>query len=355
MNETETRAGPVTGRRLAAVETITEIAAIPGADAIVRARIRGWDVVVKKGDFQPGDPCVYFEVDSMLDVADERFAFLAPRGVRTDLDGHRGHVLRTVKLRGQYSQGLALPLSGFSELAGLPPGADVTERLAVVKWDPPLPAELAGQARGVRPSWIPATDEERIQNLAEILACPAAWVATEKIDGTSMTVYVDPESDAEGVCSRNLDLLPAADNTLWRLARENDLHARLREAFPGQRAALQGEVYGSGIQGNPLKLRDQRFAAFTLRVGGPEIPRMEWPSLALELSVPLRPEFSFPQTVDQALAEVDGMTSAISRDRPAEGVVWRAADRATVQLPDGQLVRASFKVISNRFLLKHQL
>jgi RNA ligase (TIGR02306 family) len=349
-----TTAPPSATRRLATVETITEITPIPGADAIVRARIRGWDVVVKIGEFQPGDRCVYFEVDSMLDVDDERFAFLAPRGVRTDVDGHRGHVLRTVKLRGQYSQGLALPQSGFPELAGADPGDDVTATLGVLKWDPPLPAELAGQVRGPRPGWIPATDEERIQNLAAILACPADWVATEKIDGTSMTIYVDPESGVDGVCSRNFDLLPVADNTLWQLAREHRLHARLAESFPGQRAVLQGEVFGAGIQGNPLRLRDHRFAAFTLRGPGGEIPRGDWPAWVHDLSVPVRDDLVFPTTVDQALAEVDGLRSAVAPDRPAEGVVWRAADRATVQPADGPPVRASFKVISNRFLLKHQ-
>jgi RNA ligase (TIGR02306 family) len=346
-----------TARRLATVETISEIAPIPDADAIVRARVRGWDVVVKKGEFEPGDACVYFEVDSMLDVEDERFAFLAPRGVRTDADGRKGHVLRTAKLRGQYSQGLALPLSAFPELASAVPGDDVTEAIGVWKWEPPIPAELSGQVRGMRPSWIPATDEERIQNLAAILHCPGVWVATEKLDGSSMTVYVDPDTNVgpiHGVCSRNLDLLPAESNTLWRLAREHTLHDRIREEFPGRHAAIQGEAYGAGIQGNPLKLKDQRFAAFTLRVDGREIPRGDWPAWLRELSVPVRGEFEFPATLDQALADADGMKSAVSPDRLGEGLVWRAADRTQVQLADGSLVRASFKVISNKFLLKHQ-
>ncbi len=343
-----------TTRRLATVETILDIAAIPDADAIVRARVRGWDVVVKKDEFEVGDPCVYFEVDSMVDVADERFAFLAARGVRTDADGRQGHVLRTAKLRGQYSQGLALPQASFPELASSQPGDDVTAALGVVKWDPPLPVELSGQVRGPRPGWIPATDEERIQNLAAILDCPADWVATEKVDGTSMTAYVDPESEVDGVCSRNYDLLPVEGNTLWRLAGELDLHAALRKAFPGRRAAVQGEAYGAGVQGNPLKLREQRFSVFTLRVEGEEVPRGDWPDWAVALSVPVRTEFAFPRSVEQALADVDGMKSAVSGERLAEGVVWRAGDRAEVRLADGQVVRASFKVISNRFLLKHQ-
>jgi hypothetical protein len=99
---------------------------------------------------------------------------------------------------------------------------------------------------------------------------------------------------------------------------------------------------------------DQRFAAFTLRVEGQEIPRGDWPRWAQELSVPVREDLVFPATVDQALAEVDGLRSMVARDRLAEGAVRRASDRSTVQLADGRPVRASFKVISNRFLLKHQ-
>lgn len=342
----------VWARRLATVETVVEVAPIPEADAIVRARIRGWDVVVKLGEFVPGDRCVYFEVDSLLDVADPRFAFLAPRGVRTDVEGRSGHVLKTARLRGQYSQGLALPLAGFPGLADAQPGTDVTAALGIVKWDPPIPAQLAGEVRGRLPSWIPVTDEERIQNMPTILAVEGvAWVATEKLDGTSCTVYVDPHGE-QGVASRNLDLRPSETNTRWNLVRRHAIHAELAHSYPDQYAVLQGEIYGESIQGNPLKVRGQHFAAFTLRVGSGEVPRRDWPDWALDLSVPVR-ALPFPADVDAALAQVDGLTSALVPDKAAEGLVWRAVDAATVVLPGGQVVRASFKVVSNRYLLKH--
>lgn len=345
---------PATGRALATIETIASLRDIPDADAIVCARIRGWDVVVKRGEFEVGDRCVYFEVDSLLDVTDERFAFLAPRGVRTDTEGRSGHVLKTARLRGQYSQGLALPVAVFPEVEDLPVGSDVTAALNVVKWDPPIPASIAGQVRGMLPSWIPVTDEERIQNLTDILDATGVerWTATEKIDGTSTSVYVDPVSDLVGVCSRNLDLLPNDANTLWRMAAKHDLHARLAEAFPDSRVVVQGETYGEGIQGNPLKVRGQHFAAFTLRVDGAEVPRSQWPAWLLALSVPERPEFTFPVTLEEALAQVETLKSAIAPERAAEGLVWRGADHAMVTLPNGRIERASFKVISRRYLLK---
>lgn len=341
-----------THRRLATVETITEISPIADADAIVKARVRGWDVVVKIGEFQPGDPAVYFEVDSMLDVEDERFAFLAPRGVRTDADGNTGHVLKTARLRGQYSQGLALPLSVFPELADIvQPGDDVTDLLGVRIWSPPIPASLSGRVLGPKPSWFPTTDEERIQNFPGILAASAIWVATEKIDGSSMSVYVDGPAGDAGVCGRNWNLAHVEGNTLWALALRHDLHARIAADSLGQRVAVQGEAYGEGIQGNPLKLRGHHFAAYALHVDGREIPRGDWPEWLRALSVPVH-DLPYPATIDEALAQVDGLTSALA-DRPAEGIVWRAADGATVQMPDGSRARGSWKVVSNRYLLKH--
>lgn len=339
-------------RRLATIETITEIHPIPNADAIVRARVRGWDVVVKKDEFVPGDRCVYFEVDSLLDVTDERFAFLKDRGVRTDATGRSGHVLKTAKLRGQYSQGLIKPIGEFPTFADLEVGSDVTDELKLIKWEVPIPASLAGTVRGARPSWIPATDEERIQNTDGILTVrDVQWVATEKVDGTSTTFWVDGDDDA-GVCSRNLDILENADNTLWKQANRLRVHEQLRASFPGQRAALQGETYGEGIQSNPLKLQGQHFAAFTLRVDGTEVPRGSWPEWLQKLSVPVY-DLPFPQDLDEALAQVETIKSLLAPGRAAEGIVWRAADTYVVTLPDGRIERASFKVISRRYLLKN--
>ena len=345
---------PNTERRLATIEVVSEIAPIPEADAIVRARIRGWDIVVKLDEFKPGDPCVYFEVDTMLDVEDSRFEFLAPRGVRTDVYDRKGHVLKTVRLRGQYSQGLALPLSEFPELGAFEvdrAGEDVTDILGVFKWEPPVPAELAGQVRGNRPGWIPKTDEERVQNFADVLAVTdQTWVATEKVDGSSVTFWVN--GDDEGVCSRNLDLIETPTNTLWRLARDRNVFALLRASGLGERCAIQGEAYGEGIQKNPLKMRGHHFAAFTVLSEHGDLARSAWPEWALALSVPTH-DLVFPTSLEKALEQVDGMKSAISPDRAAEGVVWRSLDNTTIEMPDGRFERASFKVISNRYLLKH--
>lgn len=342
-------------RALATVETVTAVRDIPDAEFIVCARVRGWDVVVKRGEFAVGDRCVYFEVDSMLEVADDRFSFLAARGVRANVDGSYGHVLKTARLRGQYSQGLAIPLADFPELGDAEAGTDVTALVPVVKFEPPVPAQLTGVARGLRPSWIAATDEERIQNLPTILADGADldWVATEKLDGTSTTYYVDPQQDGyRGVCSRNLDLLANDDNTLWKLGAKHQVHDLLEQTFPGRRAVVQGETYGEGIQGNPLRLHGQHFAAFNLIVDGAAVPAAQWPAWLTALAVPVH-DLPFPATLEDALAQVENLKSQLAPQRAAEGLVWRGRDCSSLRLASGRVERASFKVISNRYLMKN--
>jgi RNA ligase (TIGR02306 family) len=351
-------------RALATIAVVAEIAPIPDADRIERAKIRGWHCVVLKEDrLSPGDRVVYFEIDSLLDVERPQFEFLSKHGVRTDKYGRTGAVLRTMRFRGQYSQGMAIPLSQFPELdMGLPEGADVTDQLGVVGWEPALPPELDGVARGKLPGWTPTTDEERVQNLGDGIfatADQADWVATEKLDGVSVTYYFDPTTDhLYSACSRGRDLVHNPDSTQYRLAGELNIWPNLSALSvmrDGCRVAIQGEIVGPGIQGNPLRLPEHQFKIFNFIVEGQQIPRLDWPDWVLCHSVPIYWNLPFPQTADQALQDVDGLQSLLATGRPAEGVVWRAADRNTVLLPNGLIIPASFKVISNRYLLKHDI
>lgn len=344
-------------RRLATIETITSVNPILNADAIVRSRVRGWDVVTRLEEFQAGDTCLYIEVDAFIPANDLRFEFLAKRGVRKDANDNDGYVLKTASLRGVYSQGLALPISMFPEIANLPVGSDVTELLNIVIWEPKIPEELLGLIKGYRPSWIPATDEDRIQNVSGILsASDVTWIATEKIDGNSTTVYVDGYHDNElGVCTRNLDLIEDHTETLWSMILKLNLHEQMMLTWPGQRVVIQGETYGEGLHGNPLKIKGRKFAAFTLRLDSQEIPRNAWPAWLLDLSVPVHEELTFPTSLEIALSDVEKMYSKVNPECLAEGIVWRALDTASIIDPEDKerLSRASFKVISNRYLLKH--
>lgn len=252
-------------RKMASVRKIDAIDPIEGADAIEVATVGGWKVVVKKNEFQVGELAVYCEIDAWIPT--EIAPFLSKGKEPREFEGVRGERLRTVKLRGQLSQGLLLPLEPTcanieSELFE---GLDVSVPLNIKKWEPVIPAQLAGQVRGNFPSLIPKTDQERCQNLVqEIVAANEAgtkFEITEKLEGSSMTCYlIDGEF---GVCSRNLDLKETDGNTFWSVARTEGIEEKMRNMFGYlQEFAIQGELIGPGIQGNIYKLSKPEFRVF---------------------------------------------------------------------------------------------
>ena len=338
-------------RELARRVTIDAVEPIENADAIERIRVGGWTVVSQKGNFEPGDEAVYFEVDSQLPLDDERFAFLAKRGESTRGDGERVHRLKTARLRGVYSQGLLLPLSLFTPLELEDP--DLTSALGVTKYEPPLPQGT--NAIGPFTPMVRRTDSERAQNLAvewPAIIAHSDWVATEKIDGTSLTVYCD-EFGGVHVYSRNWELGEGGD-LYWTMARESGIAEFLH---PGM--AVQGEIFGEGIQGNPLGIAGRRVAVFSWLVDGLNVPRGNgspgWDELAGHPSgkcvlAPVYEGLELPGTVEGAIAQVDGLKSLVSPQRLAEGVVWHARH---AEGPDALSGRTTFKAINNKYLLKH--
>ena len=344
-----------TMRKLVTVRTVDAIRPIPGADAIECAIVEGWTVVIKKGEFAVGDRCVFFEIDSFLPLDDPRFTFLEKAAITWN--EQRGVRLRTMKLRGQISQGLILPLSQFSEIDALALAdpalrqRDWAQLLGIDKWEPVVPACLSGEVEGAFPSFIAKTDQERIQNLPEVLAGNDghAFEVTVKLDGSSMTAFHN--AGAVGVCGRNWQLRESPGNSLWRVARED----RLLEALAalGRNVALQGEIIGEGIQGNPEKLRGQQFHVFDVfdidRGGycGMEERGAVVDSLralgATVRTVPLLEVTAldrFGGSIAEVLAYAEG--PSLNRETSREGLVFKRLD--------GGL---SFKAISNSYLLKH--
>lgn len=252
-------------RKLAKIVKIDELNPIEGADAIECAVVGGWKVVAQKGLYNVGDLAVYFEIDSW--IPHELAPFLSKGKEPREFEGVKGERLKTIKLRGQLSQGLLMPLKEI-DLNGMTliEDMDVTERLNVKKWEKPINAQLAGVCKGNFPSLIPKTDQERVQNLkkeiAGVIEAGVAFEITEKLEGSSMTCYLI--DGVFGVCSRNMDLKPTAENAFWQTAVREDVEERMREEFGLADFAIQGELVGPGIQGNIYKLKETRFFVFDI-------------------------------------------------------------------------------------------
>lgn len=340
-------------RKLASIKTINEIRSIPDADKICAYRVDGWWVVDTVGKFQCGDMVVYLEVDAW--VPNSIAPFLSKGQEPREYEGIKGERLRTVKLRGQISQGLLLPVADRfddSVLVGSCPylfkeGDDVSEVLDIIKWEAPIPANLSGEVRGNFPEFIPKTDQERVQNLTRELTtwCESdtVWEVTEKLDGSSMTVYVF--DDDSGVCSRNLNLKENEANSLWAVAKKYMMIEAIKST--GRNLALQGEIIGEGIQGNPYKLKGQDFYLFDIFDidTGTYLPPDERRTYADMLGLNHVPVISEVQTIIgdiEALLTSAEDKSVLCSTTEREGLVFK-----NVNTPE-----ESFKVISNKFLIK---
>jgi RNA ligase (TIGR02306 family) len=334
-------------RKLASIQIVKEIRPIVDADSIEIVRINNWDVVSKKGEYKVGDFCIYCEIDSFLPIK-EKFEFLRKTSYKKLPDGTEGFRLKTIRLRGQLSQGLLLSIHILPLGELVSEGMDVTEMLGIVKYEPPIPAELNGKVKGLFPSFIRKTDEERIQNLSkeydEFKSNGNDFYVTEKLDGTSATFYF---KDGEfGICSRNLELLESDSNTYWKVAKD----LKLKELLGGlgYNICVQGELIGEGIQSNPYKIKGQTikfFNAFNIDTQR-NVPFNSFVLLMERLELETVPilnyEFDLPNTIDELLLMAD-KKSELNVNFDREGIVIRSYDR-----------KISFKVISNKFLLKEK-
>lgn len=351
--------------RLATIQKISKISPIPNADKIEVARILGWDVVVGKGQFKEGDLCVYIEIDTLIPNAPWS-AFLFKNGHEEDTT----YRLKTVKLRGQISQGLVIPLlehwityNSYNTL-----DEDVTDILGIIKYEKvaPIPNPKSGiKSKGKFPIFLRKTDEVRIQSkpsfIQDLHGKP--FYITVKMDGTSATYY--KYNKKFGVCSRNLELkdpripsgffnllkfkllklfgkvkkeIPSVD-VYWNMAFKYKIEDWLPDGY-----AIQGEICGPGIQENRLGLNEPTLFVFSL--WNIKEQRYENPFELINVTdnIPMVPLVynkmdNFPETVEGWLSLAN---ITYPNGTPAEGIVVRSKDQSV-----------SFKVINNVFLLKY--
>lgn len=233
-------------RKLATIQKIVELNPIPKADAIECAKVLGWEIVVKKGEFKIGDSVVYIEIDSIVPDKPE-FEFLRDRKFR----------VKTIKLRGQISQGICFPLNILPQ-GKYKEGDDVTDILKISKYDKQAEEEqklneeklkytnnrihrffgkypwyrklFFKPKKGGFPKFIKKTDEDRIQLFPHICENEkdTIFISSEKIDGQSGTWFLikNPKKWYQfgdkytfGVCSRNLHLSKPNNSSYWTIAK----------------------------------------------------------------------------------------------------------------------------------------
>ena len=227
-----------------------------------------------------------------------------------------------------------------------------------MKYEPLLPACLGGNAKGLFPSFIPKTDETRVQVLQEVLNHYKGekCYITEKLDGASATYYI--RDGVFGVCSRNLDLMEDEHNSFWKVAREMDIENKLISL--GKNIALQGELIGNGIQNNKLKIKGQTVRFFNaFDIDNNEYLSFKdmtilFSSLNLQ-SAPLITDNYILENDINELIKIATIKSNINNETWAEGIVIRPLQRKNGEVNEAFFNNAqvSFKAINPEFLLKY--
>lgn len=347
-------------RKMASIRSIDNIEPITDADSIEVATVGGWKVVVKKGEFKTNDLVVYLEIDSWVPTS--LAPFLSKGKEPKVFNGVEGERLRTVKLRGQISQGLLLPIDcttisdGEGNVISVSEGDDVTEFLGIQKWERPLPTQLQGRAKGNFPSFIRKTDQERCQNLQKNIFVDwkdLEWEISLKLDGSSLTGYYN--NGETGICSRNLELMDNDENSGNSFIQTFN-SSGLKDAIKsiGRNVAVQGEMMGEKIQGNRENLTGTILFIFDVfdidnqQYMTPQ-DRLEFINLLFKngYTGDIAPILNSKTTLHNIgisnITDLLSFADGESINNPVrEGVVFKCVTNGDI----------SFKAISNKFLLK---
>lgn len=343
-------------RNLVSVQEIKNIEPIIGADRIEVATILGWKLVVKKGEFKVGDKCAYFEVDSFLPINDT-FEFLRGSSYKKHELLGEGFRIKTQKLRGQISQGLALSLKTLNLDENLEIGTDLTDVLHVQKWEAVEKISNFGKLKEGLPDGINKTDETRIQSIYDDIIVEfkgIKYYISTKIDGTSITMY--RKNGIFGVCSHENEIIfdEEVPSAIWDFAKKIDLEKKMIEANLDN-IAIQGELAGGGIQRNRLQLKEFKWFVFTIKdlTNGKRLGLDEMLEITNKLGLDTVPieeigddlTIKYP-TLDSLLERAKGNYKS---GQKKEGIVIRPVEPVYSEVVHGAL---SFKVLNNDFLLK---
>ena len=344
-------------RKLASVQRVWDIQPIENADRLELAKVLGWQCVVNKDQFKPMDLAVYFEIDSFLPVRPE-FEFLRASSYKnTDIMGE-GFKLKTMKFRGELSQGLLLPLSTFPEIENPVLGQDVTEILGVKKWEIEERVTTGGTVIGPLPYDVPHTDETRVQNFPEFADAfkDLPYYITTKMDGSSHSLSID--ENGFHVTGHNYEYKDDGSSAFYNLVNEREYQPVMEQYFDTNGLKLltiQGEFCAPGIQRNRLKLVKPEWYVFTVRINGKRVGLEQTQEVCRELGMNMVPVeeigTNLPSKYPTIQAILDRADGTYPNGGPKEGIVIRTVEPVFCEQISGPL---SMKAVSNKYLLKNK-
>lgn len=336
--------------------TVDAVKPHANADRLEIAVVGGWQCVVGKGEWQPGDFGVYFPPDTVLPaVWTDRFGvtqYCQP----IQVNGEPRYRIRCAKLRGEPSFGVLVRAGEVFDQDGERPafdGEEVTGFFGATKYEPPVRAS-AGDAENEHPLFPRYTEVENLRNYPTMFL-PGEFVSiTEKLHGTNCRVgSVEGELMAGSRKLRRAQP-PAyqwATNTYWYpLTLEPVLHLLAHLEQGHKQVVLYGEVFGKGVQSLTYGQSGIAFRAFDLLVDGAFVNQVEFEAATIRFGVPRVPHIAIGQYggIDSVAQYASGPAFAGGHIR--EGVVVKPV----VERRDPKVGRVIAKYVSDAYLLgKH--
>ena len=306
------------------------------------------------------DLAVYFEIDSFLPIREE-YEMLRASSYKSNEFMGEGYKLRTMKFKGQLSQGLVLKISQLPQLQGvqgLAEGFDVTEILGVKEWEMPEVASASGTIKQGRPTHIPKTDETRIQSSPELLEefRGLPYYITTKMDGSSHSVgYRD--ADGLSYTSHNCTIIDDGKSDFVEYVKTKGIAKAIQtyaENNGHKMLVVQGEWCGAGIQKNRLKLMKPEWFVFTVAIDGKRVGLEKLKEVCKEIGAEMVPVeetgndlLTVYPTIDALLERAVGVGY---NNTQREGIVIRPAEPVHSDILSAPL---SMKVLNNKYLLKN--
>lgn len=251
------------------IEEIETVSPHPNADRLELATMKGlgFYFVVGKGLYRPGTTVLYFPVDSLLpDPVAEKL------GVKGKLAGSNKNRVKTIKLRGEISQGLTGPLDLLPpDMIERNSSEEITSYLGVTKYEPPVVYTASGKLLPL-PDGYPVYDIEgcdRNKDIVDLLMDVPVCVS-EKLEGMNCSIIRKPDGQIL-VNSRNYTIIEEDGklNIYWDTLRKNGILAKLQNLNNWHdEIAIYGEIVGPGSQGNYYGLDKTLFFVFDVKVNG---------------------------------------------------------------------------------------
>ena len=253
-----------------------EILPHPNADALELAKVDDYRCVVKKDQYKSGDLVVYIPEAALVpEWVLKLYNFWNEKENKGMLAGPEGNRVKAIKLRGELSQGIVIPV-GVEHFCN--EGDDVAQWLGITKYEPPIPVHMAGEVFNAGDRLTVSYDIENFKAFPTVFQDGEEIVITEKLHGTFCQVIIVPESDGTSdmfhgrilVASKGL----GAQGLCFKANERNETNVYVRalkasglfEALLKEYSDIDipvfvlGEVYGPGVQdgfsyGNDLKFR----------------------------------------------------------------------------------------------------